>query len=168
MKEYYENDKLKFEGKFLYGKKKGKGKEYYENGKLKLEGEYRDDLLNGKVIEYDLDGNIIFEGEYKNGNKWKGLIIEKDFQGEYLNGKRWNGKGKEYKNESIGQGFLDYVLLEFEGEYINGKRKGIGERYDFKGGEKYKILINEENDNNDDDNIDNDLNPGTPDFSYNF
>ena len=169
IKEYYENDKLKFEGKFLYGRKNGKGKEYYENGKVRIEGEYRDDILNGKVIEYDLDGNIIFDGEYKNGNKWKGLTVEKDFQGKYLNGKRWNGKGKEYKNESIGQGILDYVyLLEFEGEYINGKRKGKGERYDFKEGKKYEILINEDNNNNDDDNADDDINPDTPDFSYNF
>ena len=79
---------MKFEGKYLYGRKNGKGKEYYENGKVRLEGEYRDDILNGKVIEYDLDGNIIFDGEYKNGNKWKGLTVEKDFQGKYLNGKR--------------------------------------------------------------------------------
>ena len=44
VKEYYNDGKLKFEGKYLNGERNGKGKEYYFNGKLKFEGEY----LNGK------------------------------------------------------------------------------------------------------------------------
>ena len=44
-KEYLgHNDVLIFEGEYLNGKRKGKGKEYNENGKLIFEGEY----LNGK------------------------------------------------------------------------------------------------------------------------
>ena len=38
-KEYYDNKKLKFEGKYLYGHK-FKGKEYYVSGELKFEGDY--------------------------------------------------------------------------------------------------------------------------------
>ena len=38
-KEYYSNGKLKFEGKYLNGKRNGKGKEYdIYNSKLKIEG----------------------------------------------------------------------------------------------------------------------------------
>ena len=41
------NDKIKFEGEYLNGKRNGKGKEYnYYNGKLIFEGEY----LNGLKI----------------------------------------------------------------------------------------------------------------------
>ena len=40
-------DILLFEGKFLNGKKNGKGKEYYNNKKLKSEGEY----LKGKMLK---------------------------------------------------------------------------------------------------------------------
>jgi len=45
VKAYYNNDKLKFKGEYLNGKKwTGKGKEYYYNGNLKFEREYK----NGK------------------------------------------------------------------------------------------------------------------------
>ena len=37
-KEYYENNRLKFEGEYLYGKKCGKGKEYSENSEKIFEG----------------------------------------------------------------------------------------------------------------------------------
>jgi len=117
-------------------------KEYYSNNKLKYEIEYLNEDLNGKGKEYYSNGLIKFEGEYFNGKKWKGIgktffkdstlkseinyiygKIEKEkeynkngeliFEGKYLNRKRWNGKGKEYN--FLGQ-------LEFEGEYINGKK----------------------------------------------
>ena len=39
-KEY--NNKLKYEGEYLYGKRNGKGKEYDANGNLIYEGEYLD------------------------------------------------------------------------------------------------------------------------------
>ena len=45
-KEYYKNDKLKFEGEYLKGKRNRKRKEYYYEGALKFEREY----LNGKRI----------------------------------------------------------------------------------------------------------------------
>ena len=56
-----------------YELKKGNGyvKEYYDNDKLKYEGEYINGLANGKGKEYDNEGNITFEGEYLNGNRVK-------------------------------------------------------------------------------------------------
>ena len=39
VKQYW-NGQLIFEGEYLNGEMKGKGKEYYKNGKLKFEGEY--------------------------------------------------------------------------------------------------------------------------------
>ena len=39
-KEYYNNDKIKFEGEYLNGKGYGKGKEYFEHGELIFEGEF--------------------------------------------------------------------------------------------------------------------------------
>ena len=39
-KEYYDNDKLKYEGEYLIGKRINKGKEYDSNGLLIFEGEY--------------------------------------------------------------------------------------------------------------------------------
>ena len=53
------DDKLKFEGEFLNGKRNGKGKEYGSYGKLKFDGEYLNGLKKeGK--EYDMSGNLIY------------------------------------------------------------------------------------------------------------
>ena len=93
--EYYDNDRLEFEGEYLNGKRNGKGKEYnLFTGKLRFEGEY----LNDKEwigTRYDKDGKIIYE--LNNNINGKGKEYDYDgrlrFEGEYLNGKR-NGKGK--------------------------------------------------------------------------
>ena len=57
--EYKEWKKI-FEGEYLNGMRNGKGKEYYSNDKLKFEGEYLNDKIwNGKG--YDKKGNIKYE-----------------------------------------------------------------------------------------------------------
>ena len=93
IKEYngYDNV-LIFEGKYLNGKRNGKGKEFYQNGLIKFEGEYLNGKRNGKGKEYFDNGKLLFEGEYLNGER--------------------NGKGKLYNR--VGK-------LEFEGEYLNGE-----------------------------------------------
>ena len=143
IKEYngYDNV-LIFEGRYLNGKRNGKGKEFYQNGLIKFEGEYLNGKRNGKGKEY-LNDILIFEGEYKNGEKnGKGKQYynsgELEFEGEYLNdrilfGKKYdknnwkkfnlnyiNFKGKEYD---------DNGKLVFEGEYLNGQKNGKGKEY---------------------------------------
>ena len=61
-KEYnHNNNKLIYEGEFLYTKRNGKGKEYfYDTDGIQFEGEY----LNGKRwigTEYDYMGNVILK-----------------------------------------------------------------------------------------------------------
>ena len=137
-KEYIsETHKLIFEGKYLNGKKNGKGIEYFENGKKKLEGEF----LNGELFEgiiYDKDGNEEIRIENGIGRKLydNGLI---QFEGKYLNEKKWNGKGYTYYGIEIyeiknGNGYIreyypDGSLL-FKGNYINGEKNGEGKEYD--------------------------------------
>ena len=137
-KEYIsETHKLIFEGKYLNGKKNGKGIEYFENGKKKLEGEF----LNGELFEgiiYDKDGNEEIRIENGIGRKLydNGLI---QFEGKYLNEKKWNGKGYTYCGIEIykiknGNGYIreyypDGSLL-FKGNYINGEKNGEGKEYD--------------------------------------
>ena len=130
VKEYYEDNWLKFQGEFLNGKRNGKGKEYnYRTGELEFEGEYLNGKKNGKGKEY-ITIDIEHEGKiwgrrgrridrrYKKGREYDSKII---FEGEYLNGKRWNGKGIEINNAND---------LLFEGEYLNGERwNGKGEEY---------------------------------------
>ena len=67
-------------GKYIIGKRNGKGKEYNRyNDELIFEGDY----IDGKKIGYGI--------EYYE-EKYYGKIVIK-YEGEYLNGKR-NGKGK--------------------------------------------------------------------------
>ena len=161
--EYLKNTNiLLFEGEYKNGKKNGKGKEYYIDQKLKFEGEYFNGkkyngqgydkegnkswiIENGKKKEYFDNGKLQFEGEYINEKRWKGkgynyegkeefeikygkgIVKEYNYngkliyEGEYLNGMR-NGKGEEYNNESF---------YKFEGEYLNGNKIN-GKGYDKK------------------------------------
>ena len=114
---YYWDGELSFEGEYLNGKRKGKGKEYYKDGKLKFEGEYLNGKRNGKGKEYYDNGKLEFEGEYLNGEKWNG----NGYNNNKIIYSLKDGKGliKEYYNGK----------LEFEGEYLNGKRNGKGKEY---------------------------------------
>ena len=105
-----EESYLIYEGKYLNGKRHGKGKEYYFY------------VVNIR-LDYVLH-DLIFEGEFFEGQKWNGKGKEYnkyrlEFEGEYLNGKK-NGKGKEYNYKGN---------LKFEGEYLNGKKNGKGKAY---------------------------------------
>ena len=99
VEEYHFNDKKKFIGEYLDGKRHGHGKEYdiFENY-LMFEGEFINGLRNGKGKEFNKEGKIIFEGEYLNGFR--------------------NGKGKEYKD---GQIVFDGIYLK--GERLNENKK---------------------------------------------
>ena len=92
----YANNRLIFEGEYLYGKRNGKGIEYYKDGKIKFGGEFLFGKRNGKGKEY-VNNNLIFEGEYLDGKRnGKGKEFNENndliLGGEYLNGERWNGK----------------------------------------------------------------------------
>ena len=72
------SDNLLFEGKYLNGKRNGKGKEYKNYGKLIFEGNYLIGKRNGKGKEYGYFGELRFVREYLNGKrmeKEKNMII---------------------------------------------------------------------------------------------
>ena len=75
IKEYYNNNILKFESEFLYGERNGKGKEYNSKGRLIFEGEFLNGKKHGKGKEYDLNGKLKFEGEYLYDFKYKGKFF---------------------------------------------------------------------------------------------
>ena len=117
---------LIFEGKYLNGKRNGKGKEYNLNEKLIFEGEY----LNGKkwkgkekiydydrgvlIYEYELS-NGIKEGEYKKYDKYAEKLI---FSGQYINGEIKEGTEYDHNGWTV-----------YKGQYLNGKRNGKGKLY---------------------------------------
>lgn len=70
-KEYYSDDKLKFEGAYVEGYPDGKHKHYYFDGKLKLVAFYSVGNKVGKWKEYDKEGNLKTLTEYKANKKYK-------------------------------------------------------------------------------------------------
>ena len=79
-------NKVIFEGEYLNGKRKGKGREYYSNGRLKFKGLYLNGKRNGIGKEYYIwDGSKKYEGEYKNGIIWrcKGYTLYGDIDKEF-------------------------------------------------------------------------------------
>ena len=117
----YNTNILLFEGKYLNGKKEGKGKEYDYDGRIIFEGEYKNGKRHGKGKEFYYFGDILFEGEYSDGKRWNGKGYDKkgNLIYEIKNG---NGNIKEYHYDS--------GIIKFEGEYINGERNGKGKEFD--------------------------------------
>ena len=125
-------------GELIYELENGNGNVLEFNkhdDKIKFVGEYLNGKKHGKGIEYKdiLEEEVIFEGEFLNGKRWNGKGKEYDwnglvFTGEYLYGKRWKGIGKEYFRKK----------LIFEGDYCYGKRyNGYGLEFD----DNYKIVF---------------------------
>jgi len=185
-KEFYENGKPKYEGKFKddeyddeaatyyfenedyyigpfkNNKKNGKGKEYYKNRKLKYEGHFRDDKYDDENGKYYYENEEFYIGSFKEGQK--------------------NGKGIEYYEKD---------KIKYDGKYLNDLYEGNEEKFYFENGDIYigpfkegkkngkgcliknngdieeieyindELLIkkesNDENNNNNDNNIDNNI-----------
>jgi antitoxin component YwqK of YwqJK toxin-antitoxin module len=69
-KVYYDNDVLKFEGKYENGQRNGKGKKYFKSGKLRFEGEYKNNKKwNGKQYIYTIYNERVCIYNYLNGIK---------------------------------------------------------------------------------------------------
>ena len=139
--------KLLFEGKFLKGKKNGKGKEFYENGQLKFEGKYS----NGNKIKgkgFNENSEQIFRIDDFNDVKEYYYDFKLKFKGTYIDKKKWNGKGYDIKEKKIyeiknGCGIIkeydEYGKIIFEGEYWFGKLwNGIKYEYNNAGDLIYK------------------------------
>ena len=92
--EYYINNLIFYEGKFVKGKKCGEGKEYYiegpKLGEKKYDGSFSNDLYNGYGEYYYQDGEC-YKGFWNNGLKHgEGSFINKKgevvIEGEFKNG----------------------------------------------------------------------------------
>ena len=69
-KEYYGNQKLKYEGEYLNGEKNGEGILYYRlSGYINYIGNFKDGKKDGQGKEYDNWGNLIYEGLFSNDKR---------------------------------------------------------------------------------------------------
>ena len=84
--EYYKKISRKyiiFEGAYINGNRKRKGKEYDKKGYFLFEGEYLNGERNGKGKEYYDDGKLKFEGDYLYGKMWNGKGYNKNGNKEF-------------------------------------------------------------------------------------
>jgi len=71
---YFDNNKVKYEGQFQFGKPYGKFVYYYKKGGIKAVSEFSDDGIIADNITYYKNGNILAEGKFINQKKdsiWK-------------------------------------------------------------------------------------------------
>jgi len=140
VKEYYFNNKIKYECELKNGEKNGKGKEYYINDKLEYIGEYKNGKRHRKGKEYNYNGNLLFEGIFLYNNRFIGKEYTNnriEYEGEYLFNKKWKGKGYDENGNIIyelknGSGPIKYYTnnnLLFDGFVKNGKKDGKCKEY---------------------------------------
>ena len=91
--EYYNNGKMKYEGRYVYGIKDGVHSEWLENGNKISSINFLNGNLNGVYSEWYPNGKKKYEGNYQTGNK------EGTFTEFYENG---NQKSKsEYSSNQL-------------------------------------------------------------------
>jgi antitoxin component YwqK of YwqJK toxin-antitoxin module len=146
-KEYFDDGKLRAEGKYNKDLREGKWKFYHLTGEVEQEGTYKDGkpegewfwyypsgellreeayfngLPDGIMTEYDEAGNIITKGEFiegKEDGEWFYRVGDTEVRGTYAEGMR-NGLWKYWDvRESMGQP----NVLRFEGRYIEDNPHG--------------------------------------------
>lgn len=146
--EYYENGRVKAEGKYVDSKPVGQWKYYYQDGTLEQEGTFnnrgrhigewiwyyqngyvwkKEFFENGKnegeYIEYDISGKIIVKGEYFDGEEtgsWFWEIGDTREEGKFEGG-QYSG---EWKLTDIETG-----TILFTGKYLDGYQNGKHTHY---------------------------------------
>ena len=69
-KEYYGNQKLKYEGQYENGKKNGEGILYFRfSGYINYIGNFKDGKKEGQGKEFDNWGNLVYEGLFSNDQR---------------------------------------------------------------------------------------------------
>jgi hypothetical protein len=111
------NNKEKYEGPIINGKKEGKGIYIYKNG-CKYEGYFRNDKKEGEGIFY-----------YANGDRYKGNFSGGFYQGYgvfyFNNGDRYEGEFNKNKYSGKGKYFYHNGDI-FEGQWLDDKKQGQG------------------------------------------
>jgi uncharacterized protein len=144
--DYFINEKVKAQGKYINNLREGRWKFYFEDGKLEQLGNYEKGKENGEwqwyykngntwrveefnagnedgiYKEYDSSGKVLVEGRYVDGvmeGDWKVSINNFYAEGKYANDFK-DGKWKYFYNDGT---------LMFEGNYIQGNPEGDHKYY---------------------------------------
>ena len=124
-KEYYGNEKLRFEGAVIESKKEGTCKWYHENGQLKESTVWHNDFPTGKILKYHPNGQKLAEAMVINGAKEGKTTLWHE-----------NGQISEvlyYSNDMITGEYITYHpngQIHEKGTFENSERVGKWEKYD--------------------------------------
>lgn len=120
---YYENGIVEQEGAYMNGKPEGDWRWYYPGGQILREETYYNGLSDGAMTEYDEAENVLTKGEYIEGKEegeWFYRVGDNVTEGSYSDGMR-NGLWKYYDApDETGK----QRVLRFEGRYIEDNPHG--------------------------------------------
>lgn len=129
-----------YEGDFVHGMKKGKGKQYYPNGFLQYEGDFIWHHMQGA-------GKLYYPTESPTAEELARGVTNLHYEGHFFEDLK-HGKGKVYSRNGIleaegqfkedmmtGQGTLYYTngQASYIGDLVQGKKHGRGDYYNEEG-----------------------------------
>lgn len=129
-----------YEGDFVHGMKKGKGKQYYPNGFLQYEGDFIWHHMQGA-------GKLYYPTESPTAEELARGVTNLHYEGHFFEDLK-HGKGKVYSRDGIleaegqfkedmmtGQGTLYYAngQASYIGDLVQGKKHGRGDYYNEEG-----------------------------------
>lgn len=129
-----------YEGDFVHGMKKGKGKQYYPNGFLQYEGDFIWHHMQGA-------GKLYYPTESPTAEELARGVTNLHYEGHFFEDLK-HGKGKVYSRDGIleaegqfkedmmtGQGTLYYTngQASYIGDLVQGKKHGRGDYYNEEG-----------------------------------
>ncbi|WNN74459.1 AAA family ATPase [Lysinibacillus capsici] len=129
-----------YEGDFVHGMKKGKGKQYYPNGFLQYEGDFIWHHMQGA-------GKLYYPTESPTAEELARGVTNLHYEGHFFEDLK-HGKGKVYSRNGIleaegqfkedmmtGQGTLYYAngQASYIGDLVQGKKHGRGDYYNEEG-----------------------------------
>lgn len=129
-----------YEGDFVHGMKKGKGKQYYPNGFLQYEGDFIWHHMQGA-------GKLYYPTESPTAEELARGITNLHYEGHFFEDLK-HGKGKVYSRDGIleaegqfkedmmtGQGTLYHAngQASYIGDLVQGKKHGRGDYYNEEG-----------------------------------
>ncbi|HOX79308.1 MAG TPA: toxin-antitoxin system YwqK family antitoxin [Bacteroidales bacterium] len=119
---YHPNGQTEQEGSYFKGKPEGEWRWYYAGGQLLREETCFNGLADGDMKEYDEAGNIITRGKYIEGREdgdWYYKVGDNETEGSYTDGMR-NGMWRYRDLSPDGK----QGTLRFEGRYIEDNPHG--------------------------------------------
>ncbi|MFB2517136.1 AAA family ATPase [Lysinibacillus sp. OTC-L20] len=129
-----------YEGDFVHGMKKGKGKQYFPNGFLQYEGDFIWHHMQGA-------GKLYYPTESPTAEELARGVTNLHYEGHFFEDLK-HGKGKVYSRDGIleaegqfkedmmtGQGTLYYAngQASYIGDLVQGKKHGRGDYYNEEG-----------------------------------